>query len=126
MEYLRKNHAWPLVLGAKNNGLLMWYIYALFVVHPNMHGHTGGGLALGRGFPMTASTKQKLNTRRSTESELVGVDDMMPIIILTHYFLLSQGYGIVENLLLQDNKNSTLLEQNGKALSSKRTRHIKI
>jgi hypothetical protein len=35
---------------------------------------------------------------------LVGVDDVMPIIIWTRYFLLLQGYGIVENLLLQDNK----------------------
>ena len=79
-----------------------------------------------RGFPITASTKQKLNTRSSTESELVGVDDMMPIIIWTHYFLLSQGYGIIKNLLLQDNRSSVLLEQNGRASSSKRTRHINI
>ncbi len=79
-----------------------------------------------RGFPITASTKQKLNTRSSTESDLVGIDDMMSIIIWTHYFLLLQGYGIVENLLLQDNKSSILLEQNKKALSSKRTRHINI
>ncbi len=39
---------------------------------------------------------------------------------------MSQGYGIVENLLLQDNKSSILLEQNGKALSGKCTRHINI
>ncbi len=45
-----------------------------------MRGHTGGGLTMGRGFPISTSTKQKLNTRSSTESELVGVDDMMPII----------------------------------------------
>ncbi len=81
MEYLRRDHARPLVLGVKNNGLLMWYINALFAVHPNMRGHTGVGLTLGRGFPIAASTKRKLNTRSSTESELVGVDDMMPIII---------------------------------------------
>ena len=72
------------------------------------------------------STKQKLNTRSSTESELVGVDDMMPIIIWTRHFLLSQGYGIVENLLLQDNRSSILMERNGRASSSKRTRHINI
>ncbi len=35
----------------------------------------------------------KLNTKSSTESELVGVDDMMLIIIWTRYFLLEQGYG---------------------------------
>jgi hypothetical protein len=63
MEYLRKDHAQPLVLGAKNNGLLMWYVEALFAVHTNMRGHTGRGLTMGRGFFITASTKQKLNTR---------------------------------------------------------------
>jgi hypothetical protein len=77
-----------------------------------------------RGFPITASTKQKLNTRSSSERELVVVDDMMPIIFWTYFFLLSQGYGIVENLLLQDNKSSIFLEQNRKALSSKCTRHF--
>jgi len=68
---------------------------------------------MGRGFPISTSTKQKLNTRSSTESELVGVDNMMPIIIWTHHFLLSQEYGIIENLLLQDNRSSILLEKMG-------------
>ena len=126
MEYLRGDQDQPLVLSAENDGLLMWYVDASFAVHPNMRGHTGGGLTLGRGFPITVSTKQKLNTRSSTESELVGVDDMMPIICWTRYFLLSQGYGIIENLLLQDNRSSILLERNGRASSGKRTRHINI
>jgi hypothetical protein len=126
MKYLRGDHDQPLVLGADNNGLLMWYNDALFAVHPNMHGHTGGGLIMGRGFPISVSTKQKLNTRSSIESELVGVNDTMPIICWTCYFLLSQGYDVIENLLLQDNKSSILLEQNGKALSGKHTRHINI
>ncbi len=84
MEYLRGNHDQPLVLDNDNNGLLMWYVDASFAVHPNMRGHTGGGLTLGRGFPISVPTKQKLNTRSSTESELVGVNDMMPIICWTH------------------------------------------
>ncbi len=81
---------------------------------------------MGRGFPILVSTKQKLNTRSSTESELVGVDDMMPIILWTRYFLLSQGYGFVENLLLQNNRRSILLERNKRASSGKHTRHINI
>ena len=56
----------------------------------------------------------------------MGVDDMMPIILWTRQFLLAQGYGIEENLLLQGNKSSILLERNGKASSGKRTRHINI
>jgi hypothetical protein len=83
---------------------------------------------MGRVFPISVSTKQNLNTNSLNESELVGVDNMMPIILWSRYFLvlLSQGYGVVENLLLQDNKSSILLERNGKSSREKRTRHINI
>jgi hypothetical protein len=40
MEYLRGDRDQPLVLGADNDGLLMWYVDASFAVHPN-RGHTG-------------------------------------------------------------------------------------
>jgi hypothetical protein len=39
---------------------------------------------------------------------------------------MAQGYGVTQNLLLQDNQSSILLERNGKASSGKRTRHINI
>jgi hypothetical protein len=51
---------------------------------------------------------------------------MMPIILWTHYFLLEQGYGVIENLLLQYNRSSILLKKNGRASIGKRTRHINI
>jgi hypothetical protein len=81
---------------------------------------------MGRGFPIAVSTKQKLNTKSSTESELVGVDNMTPIIFWTCYFLLEQGCVVIENLLLQDNKSLIQLERNDRASSGKRTRHINI
>jgi hypothetical protein len=81
---------------------------------------------MGKGFPIVSSTKQKLNTRSSTESELVGVDDMMPSILWTRYFLKAQGYHVNDNIIFQDNKSSMLLERNGKASSSRRTKHINV
>jgi hypothetical protein len=126
MEYLRGDIERPLILGANNEGMLTWYDDASFTVHPNMHRHTGGGMTMGRGFPISVSTKQKLNTKRSTESELVGLDDMMQIILWSCYFLLSHGYVVIKNLLLQDNRSWILLEGNGKASSGKYTRHINI
>ena len=107
-------------------GVLKWHVDGSFAVHPNMRGHTGGGLTMGRGFPLSTSKKQKLNTRSSTESEVVGVDDLMPAILWTRNFLKAQGYGVKECILLQDNKSAILLEKNGKASSSKRTKHISI
>ena len=126
MEYLRVDRLRPLIMSANGSGVLMWYVDASFATHPNMRSHTGGGLTMGRGFPIVISTKHKLNTKSSTESEIVGVDDMMPIVVWSRYFLMSQGYGVTQNLLLQDNQSSILLERNGKASSGKRTRHINI
>jgi hypothetical protein len=126
MEYLRVDRLHPLILSADGSRVLMWYADASFAVHPNMHSHTGGGLTMGRGFPIVSSTKQQLNTQSSTDSELVGVDDMMPIVVWSWYFLMAQGYGVTQNLLLQDNRSSMLLERNGKASSGKWTRHINI
>jgi hypothetical protein len=114
MQYLRVDRLCPLILSANGSRVLMWYVDASFAVHPNMCSHTGGGLTMGRGFPIVIFTKQKLNTRSSTESELVGVDNMMPIIVWSHYFLMNRGYGVTQNLLLQDYKSSMLLEKNVK------------
>ncbi len=124
MEYLKVDRERPLILGANKEGMLMRYVDALFAVHSDMRGHTSGGMTIGRGFPILVSTKQKLNTKSLPESELVGVNNMMPIILWTCYFLLSQGYGVIENLLLQD--NLILFERNRKASSEKCTRHINI
>jgi hypothetical protein len=119
MRYIRGTHTMPLILSANGSGILKWWVDASFMVHPNMHGHLGGGFSLGRGFPIVSSTKQKLNTQSSTDTEIVGADDFMPAIFWTHYFMKAQGYGVKDNVLFQDNKSSILLEMNGKASSSK-------
>jgi hypothetical protein len=46
--------------------------------------------------------RNKLNIISSTESELVGVSNMMPQIIWTKYFMNAQGYDIDENIVHQD------------------------
>ena len=97
-----------------------------FAVHPDMKGHTGRAFTLGIGCPVIVSTKQKLNTRSSAESELVGVDDLMPQILWVQLFMKAQGFKVVDNIVYQDNKSTILLDRNGRALSSKRTRHIEV
>jgi hypothetical protein len=63
--YLKATRELPLVLGAVSTGVLHWHVDASFAVHPNMRGHTGGTLTMGRGCPISTSTKQKLNTKVS-------------------------------------------------------------
>jgi hypothetical protein len=125
MRYSRGTRTMPLILSANGSGILKWWVDASFAVHPNMRGHSGGVLSLERVFPIVSSTKQKLNTRSSMETEIVGADDFMPAIYWTRYFMKGQGYGVKDNVFFRDNKSSILLEKNGKASSSKRTKHIK-
>jgi KUP system potassium uptake protein len=72
------------------------------------------------------STRQKINTKSSTEGELVAVNDVLPQVLWTKYFLEAQGYGVTDNVIYQDNQSAMLLENNGRASSSKRTRHLNI
>jgi hypothetical protein len=82
-------------------------------------------MSMGTGAAYSTSKKQKLNTKSSTEAELVGIDDVLPQALWTKYFLEAQGYGTTA-LLHQDNQSTIKLSENGKASSGKGTRHINI
>ena len=88
--------------------------------------HTGRIMTMGKGTMYSTSHKQKLNTKRSTETELVAVDDVLPQLLWARYFLEAQGYHVGASKLYQDNMSVMLLEKNCKASSGKRTRHINI
>ena len=125
MKYLQGTKGMSLTIEPENLQVVKWWVDASYAVHHDMKSHTGGFMSMGKGTMYGTSTKQKLNTKSSTEAELVGVDDCMPQILWTRYFLMQQGYN-VENKLMQDNQSAIKLEQNGKASSGKRTRHINI
>lgn len=53
------------------------------------------------------SSKQKLNTKSSTEAELVGASVYLPnTIVWMKTFLEAQGYTITDNLFEQDNESA--------------------
>ena len=126
LKYLNGTKADKLTLSADDLHVVKWYVDASFAVHPDFKSHTGGMMTFGSGAVQSISRKQKLNTRSSTESELVAADDAATLIMWTQLFLEAQGYGINRNVLYQDNKSTILLENNGKRSSSKRTRAINI
>ena len=49
------------------------------------------------------SRKQMLNTKSSTDANIVGVDDVLDQVIWTRYFLKEQAYMIHGNVIYQDN-----------------------
>jgi hypothetical protein len=126
LEYINATRADVLTLSVDDLSVVKWYVDASFAVHPDFKSHTGAVMTYGGGAVMAMSRKQKLNTRSSTEAELVGVDDAMTMILWTKLFLEAQGYRIDKNVLYQDNKSTILLAKNGKASSSKRTRALNI
>ncbi len=50
----------------------------------------------------------------------------MLMVVWTRHFLEAQEYKVSDSNICQDNQSVILLENNGKASSSKRTRHINI
>jgi hypothetical protein len=117
LRYLQGTKELVLTLEADRCGAIQWWIDASFAVHPDMKSHsTGITMSLGKGSPFSSSISQKLNTKRSTEAELVGMDDGMPLIIWTRNFM------VKDNVVYQDNQSAILLERNGRAS----TRHVNI
>ena len=126
IRYLNGTRQDKLYLTADNLHILKWHVDASFAVHPDFKSHTGGVMTYGGGAVQSLSSKQKLNTRSSTEAELVGADDAATKILWTKLFLEAQGIEITHNILYQDNQSAILLEKNGKRSSSKRTRALNI
>ena len=125
MQYLRQTREDRLTLEADGEKQTKWHVDASFAVHPDFRSHTGAIMTMGRGAVTSISTKQKINTRSSTEAEIVGVDDVIGPMMWTNNFLKAQGYNC-DSILLQDNESAIKLETNGRASAGKRSRHMNI
>ena len=126
MRYLHSTKKWHKTLKADSLNIIKHYVDASFAVHPDFKSHTGSMMTMGDGAMLVKSSKQKLNSRSSTEAELIGVDDAMAMILWSKLFMEAQGYAIEENIIYQDNKSSILLEKNGRRSAGKRSRAINI
>lgn len=86
-------------MGAENLGKLGYWVDASYAVNHDMRSHTGGVMSLRTGGIMCKSTKQKLNTRSSTEAELVGVSNYLSNAIWAKMSLKGQGDKMMETWL---------------------------
>ena len=80
VRYVRATIHLPLIVGCEGTGNMIWSIDASFAVHTDMKSHTGYCMSLRIGSPISGLSSQKINTRSSTESELVGVDDTIEFV----------------------------------------------
>ena len=126
LQYIRGSLNEEYIIGADDMGKMRTWVDAAFAVHPDMKSHTGGVISFGTGGIACKSSKQKLNTKSSTESEFVGASDYLPNTIWVKTFLEAQGYHISENIFEQDNESAIKLEKNGRVSAGPKSRHINI
>jgi hypothetical protein len=125
IQYLRFTKDLGLVLEIDDPTQVYAYVDASYGVHSDMKSHTGSVISLGKGIIYGKSSTQKLNTKSSTESELVGLSDSANQIIWVRNFMSEQGYKMKPAIIYQDNKSTIQLINNGRS-NSEKTRHVNI
>jgi hypothetical protein len=126
LRYLNQTISLTLRIGADSLNHFTTWVDASFAVHPDMRSHTGGVISFGRGGLICKSKRQSINTKSSTEAELVGASDYLPHTLYVKMFMEAQGYPIKTAIFNQDNESAIKMEENGKASCGQRSRHINI
>ena len=70
MAFLWKTKDDCLTLEMDDGGMIEWHVDASFAVHEDMRSHAGATLFAGRGAIESVSSKQKIDTRSSTDAEI--------------------------------------------------------
>ena len=90
-----------------------------------MRGHTGGITSFGTGIVDQKSSKQRMNTRSSTEAKHVGTSEYLPKPIFFELFMEAQGYK--PNITLaKDNESEIRMLLNGKESCTANSKHVAI
>ena len=126
LSYLKTTKNELRIIGCNDLKEILTWVDAAYAVHPNMRSHTGGALSLGHGIVHSRSSKQKLNTKSSTEAELVGLSDYVPYNVWITNFLSEQGYSFRRNVVWQDNQSTIKMARNGRNSCTGNSRHIHI
>jgi hypothetical protein len=124
------------LLGTRERGIVLRigdymtvgaYIDAAYGVHSSSgKSHSGCAMVLGQAALVhVKSTKQKIVTKSSTESELVALSDYASQAICSRNFVIAQGYYVGPVVLHQDNTSCMALMKRG-GPASERSRHIDI
>jgi len=75
MKYICSTRGITLTMEAGDR--LKWWVDSSYAVHPDMRSHSGIFMTLGKVTAYSASSKQKLNMKSSTETELVTINDFL-------------------------------------------------
>ena len=91
-----------------------------------MKSQNGGVMYMGLGVTHYIPSEQKLNTKISTEVELVGASDYRPYNLWHVMFMHHQRYLNKPNKFFQDNQSNMRMEVNGRKYCTGNSRYIDI
>jgi histone deacetylase 1/2 len=125
LRYLNSTSELGLTLRPSDHLSIFSHIDASYAVHHDMKSQTGVTITLGEGVTYAKSTTQQLNSKSSTEAELIALTDASGHVIWVRDYLIGQGYPIGPATIYQDNMSTMALVKKGYSTSSN-TRHINI
>ena len=125
-KYLNGSKDLRLQLCPDSLNIYCW-IDASFAIHNDKKSHSGYIIGLGKNGSLTfvRSSKQKLVTKSSTESELVALNDGISHVMWTRFYLESQGYFQPPTVVFQDNMSTMVMANKGEG-NPNNSRHINI
>ena len=77
MKYIQGTMLTTSIMSINNSENIRCYVDAAFVVNKDMRIHTGGFVTTVTGGAYVQLSKLKLNTKNSTEANIVGVEDVL-------------------------------------------------
>jgi len=126
LQYVNGTINMERIVSLANFDYMHIYVDGSHATHINMRGHTGGCIVMGDGVVHARSSKQGLNSKSSTETEMIAASDYLPYALWLIYFYGAQGYKIAKSELKQDNQSTMRWLKNGRRSSGKQSRHVNI
>ena len=126
LKYLNATTDLTLCCTCENDIIQLYaYIDASFGAHSDGRGQSGAVITLLRGAIYAKSSKQKITTKSSAESETVALSDLVAQAVYQNNFLKAQGYEMGPVIVYQDNNSVIEVTKRGQS-STSRTKHIAI
>ena len=125
VRYLSSSRKLSMTLTVDKGIPIYAYVDASYGIFCDGKSQTGSVISLGAGPIYCKSSKHKIVTKSSTESELVALSDSSSQIIWVREYLLFQGYPMEAATVYQDNQSTIVMAEKGRSTSA-RTRHISI
>ena len=85
--YIRVTQVMELPLDTDSMNTILGFIGAAYGEHPDLNGHSGGMILLGKVAAASKSIRCSIHSRSSTKSQIIGVENHMPGVLWTLRFL---------------------------------------